>query len=309
MAAISAKDVAALRAQTGCGMMDCKKALVEADGNFDEAVKVLREKGLAKADAKQSRIAAEGLVDILTCKECNATAMIEVNTETDFVAKNDGFKAFVKSVLVTILKNKPADVDALLACTLDGSDVTVEAEVKNQTFVIGEKITIRRFVLVEGPVGTYIHGAGATGVVISFEADDAVANHANFAEVGKNIGMQAAAMNCLYTTREDVPASVVESEKNILLAQIANDPKNANKPDAVKEKMVSGRINKYYETNCLAEQAYVKDEDLSVTQYLDASAKEMGGSLKLKAFFRYEKGEGLEKREDNFAEEIASMLK
>ncbi len=309
MAAITAKDVAALRAQTGCGMMDCKKALVEADGNFDEAVKVLREKGLAKADAKQSRIAAEGLVDILSCKECGVTAMIEVNTETDFVAKNDGFKAFVKAVLKTILKNKPADVEALLACTLDGSDVTVEAEVKNQTFVIGEKITIRRFVVVEGPVGTYIHGAGATGVVISFDADDAVANNEKFAEVGKNIGMQAAAMNCLYTNREDVPASVVEAEKNILLAQIANDPKNANKPDAVKEKMVSGRINKYYETNCLAEQAYVKDEDLSVTQYLDAEAKEMGGSLKLKAFYRYEKGEGLEKREDNFAEEIASMLK
>ncbi len=309
MAAITAKDVAALRAQTGCGMMDCKKALVEADGNFDEAVKVLREKGLAKADAKQSRIAAEGLVDILTCKECGRTAMIEVNTETDFVAKNESFKAFVKNVLVTILKNNPADVDALLACTLDGADTTVEAEVKNQTFVIGEKITIRRFVVVDGPVGTYIHGAGATGIIISFEADDAVVNHDMFAEVGKNIGMQAAAMNCLYTNREDVPESVIESEKAILLAQIANDPKNANKPDAVKEKMVSGRINKYYETNCLADQAYVKDEDLSVTQYLDASAKEMGGSLKLKAFYRYEKGEGLEKREDNFAEEIASMLK
>ncbi|MBQ3183972.1 MAG: elongation factor Ts [Clostridia bacterium] len=309
MAAITAKDVAALRAQTGCGMMDCKKALVEADGNFDEAVKVLREKGLAKADAKQSRIAAEGLVDILSCKECGLTAMIEVNTETDFVAKNDGFKAFVKSVLKTILKNKPADVEALLACTLDGSDVTVEAEVKNQTFVIGEKITIRRFVVVEGPVGTYIHGAGATGIVISFDADEAVANNEKFAEVGKNIGMQAAAMNCLYTNREDVPASVLEEEKKILLAQISNDPKNANKPDAIKEKMVVGRINKYYETNCLAEQAYVKDEDLSVTQYLDAEAKEMGGSIKLKAFYRYEKGEGLEKREDNFAEEIASMLK
>ena len=289
--------------------MDCKKALVEADGNFDEAVKVLREKGLAKADAKQSRIAAEGLVDILSCKECGLTAMIEVNTETDFVAKNDGFKAFVKSVLKTILKNKPADVEALLACTLDGSDVTVEAEVKNQTFVIGEKITIRRFVVVEGPVGTYIHGAGATGIVISFDADEAVANNEKFAEVGKNIGMQAAAMNCLYTNREDVPASVLEEEKKILLAQISNDPKNANKPDAIKEKMVVGRINKYYETNCLAEQAYVKDEDLSVTQYLDAEAKEMGGSIKLKAFYRYEKGEGLEKREDNFAEEIASMLK
>ncbi len=309
MAAITAKDVAALRAQTGCGMMDCKKALVEADGNFDEAVKVLREKGLAKADAKQSRIAAEGLVDILSCKECGLTAMIEVNTETDFVAKNEGFKAFVKAVLKTILKNKPADVEALLACTLDGADVTVEAEVKNQTFVIGEKITIRRFVIVEGVVSTYIHGAGATGIVVKFDADEACVNNEMFAEVSKNIALQAAAMNCLYTNREDVPASVIDEEKAILLAQIANDPKNANKPDAIKEKMVEGRINKYYETNCLADQSYVKDEDLTVTQYLNNSAKEMGGSIKLLAFFRYEKGEGLEKREDNFAEEIASMLK
>ena len=309
MAAITAKDVAALRAQTGCGMMDCKKALVEADGNFDEAVKVLREKGLAKADAKQSRIAAEGLVDILSCKECGLTAMIEVNSETDFVAKNEGFKAFVKAVLKTILKNKPADVEALLACTLDGSEVTVEAEVKNQTFVIGEKITIRRFVIVEGIVSTYIHGAGATGIIVKFDADEACVNHADFAEVSKNVALQAAAMNCLYTNREDVPASVIEEEKNILLAQIANDPKNANKPENIKLKMVEGRINKYYETNCLAEQSYVKDEDLTVTKYLDNSAKAMGGSIKLLAFFRYEKGEGLEKREDNFAEEIASMLK
>jgi len=309
MAAITAKDVAALRAQTGCGMMDCKKALVETDGNFDEAVKVLREKGLAKADAKQSRIAAEGIVDIYSCDCCGLTAMIEVNTETDFVAKNDGFKAFVKNLLKTILKNKPADVDALLACNCEGVDTTVEAELKNQTFVIGEKISIRRFVIVDGTVATYIHGAGAAGVIVKFDVDDAVKANEGFAEVAKNVALQAAAMNCLYTTREDVPASVIEEEKGILLAQIANDPKNANKPDAIKEKMVEGRINKYYETNCLAEQTYVKDEDLTVTKYLDNSAKELGGSIKLISFVRYEKGEGLEKREDNFAEEIASMIK
>ncbi len=305
--AVTAKDVAALRAQTGCGMMDCKKALVEADGNFEEAVKLLREKGLAKADSKQDRIAAEGIVDIMV--EGDAAVMIEVNTETDFVAKNESFKEFVKDVLKTILVNKPADVEALLACKCEGRDVTVEAEVKNQTFVIGEKITIRRFVVVEGTLSTYIHGGGTSGVIIKFEADDAVKNNAGFAAVAKDVALQAAAMNCLYVNRDAVPASVIEEEKAILLAQINNDPKNANKPDQIKEKMILGRVNKYYETNCLADQSFVKDEDLTVTQYLNNAAKEFGGSIALVDFFRFEKGEGLEKREDNFAEEIANMIK
>ena len=307
MAAITAKDVAALRAQTGCGMMDCKKALVEADGNFDEAVKVLREKGLAKADSKAGRIAAEGIVDILA--EGDTAAMIEVNTETDFVAKNESFKAFVKDLLKTILKNKPADVDALLACKCEGADTTVEAEIKNKIFTIGEKITVRRFVIVEGTLSTYIHGAGTSGVIIKFEADDAAKNNPGFAEVAKNVALQAAAMNCLYVNRDEVPSSVLDEEKEILMAQINNDPKNASKPDNIKEKMILGRINKYYETNCLADQAYVKDEDLTVTKYIDNAAKEFGGSIKLLAFYRYEKGEGLQKREDNFVDEIANMIK
>ena len=310
MANITAKAVADLRAKTGCGMMDCKKALVETDGNFDEAVKYLREKGLAKADQKASRIAAEGVVDILVNDDKTAAAMIEVNSETDFVAKNESFKEFVRDLLKTVLKNKPADVEALMACTCEGTENTVEAELKNKIFTIGENLKIRRFEIIEGnALATYIHGIGTTGVVVKFDADDAAKNAPDFADIIKNVALQVAAMNCLYVNREAVPASVIEEEKSILLAQIANDPKNANKPDQVKEKMIIGKLNKYYETNCLAEQAYVKDDSMNITQYLDSEAKRIGGSIKLLAYCRYEKGEGLEKREDNFAEEIANMIK
>ena len=310
MANITAKAVADLRAKTGCGMMDCKKALVETDGNFDEAVKYLREKGLAKADQKASRIAAEGVVDILVNDDKTAAAMIEVNSETDFVAKNDSFKEFVRALLKTVLNNKPADVEALMACTCEGTENTVEAELKNKIFTIGENLKIRRFEIIEGSaLATYIHGIGTTGVVVKFDADDAANSATDFADIIKNVALQVAAMNCLYVNREAVPASVIEEEKSILLAQIANDPKNANKPDQVKEKMIIGKLNKYYETNCLAEQAYVKDDSMNITQYLDSEAKRIGGSIKLLAFYRYEKGEGLEKREDNFAEEIANMIK
>ena len=310
MANITAKAVADLRAKTGCGMMDCKKALVETDGNFDEAVKYLREKGLAKADQKASRIAAEGVVDILVNDDKTAAAMIEVNSETDFVATNDSFKEFVRALLKTVLNNKPADVEALMACTCEGTENTVEAELKNKIFTIGENLKIRRFEIIEGSaLATYIHGIGTTGVVVKFDADDAAKSAPDFADIIKNVALQVAAMNCLYVNREAVPASVIEEEKSILLAQIANDPKNANKPDQVKEKMIIGKLNKYYETNCLAEQAYVKDDSMNITQYLDSEAKRIGGSIKLLAFYRYEKGEGLEKREDNFAEEIANMIK
>ena len=309
MANITAKDVAELRSKTGCGMMDCKKALVEADGNFDEAVKLLREKGLAKADAKQGRIAAEGVVDIMLSDDKQTAAMVEVNSETDFVAKNETFREFVRAILRTILKNRPADVDALLACKLDGSEETVEAELKGKIFTIGEKLSIRRFVVVDGTLATYIHGAGVSGVIVKFDADDAAKNASNFAEVTKNVALQVASMECRFVNRDAVPAEVVKSETEINLAKIANDPKNANKPDAIKEKMALGMLNKFYETVCLAEQAYVKEDSISVEKYLDREAKAVGGSIKLVDFFRFEKGEGLEKREDNFAEEIANMVK
>lgn len=306
--AIAAKDVAELRKKTGCGMMDCKKALEAANGDFDEAVKVLREKGLAVAAKKQDRIAAEGIVDILT--ENGVTAMIEVNTETDFVAKNATFRAYVQKLLKTIIANKPADVDALMACTPDGDNETVEASLKNMIFTIGEKITIRRFVLVDGITSTYVHGMGATGIVIRFEADDAAVKNEGFAEFAKNIALQAAAIPSSYVAKEDVPASALEEEKAIVLAQINADPKTAGKPDAVKEKMVAGKLGKFYEANCLLEQAYVKSEDNEkVGQYVDACAKAFGGKIKVVEAIRFDKGEGLAKREDNFAEEIANMVK
>lgn len=309
MAQITAKMVADLRAQTGCGMMDCKKALVEADGDFDKAVKVLREKGLAKADAKQSRIAAEGIVDILLTDDKKTAVMIEVNTETDFVAKNDKFKDFVKGLLRTILANKPADVEALSACAYDGTADSVEVVLKEQIFKIGEKISIRRFAIIEGVLSTYIHGNGAMGVVINFEADDAVAAKDGFAEYAKNIALQLAANPCEYVDRVAVPQSVIDKELEIIMTQIKNDPKNASKPEQIIQKMAQGKIGKYYEEHCLVDQEYVKDDSMTVAKYTDACAKELGGSIKIKGFVSFTKGEGIEKREENFAEEIAKMVK
>jgi elongation factor Ts len=236
----------------------------------------------------------------------NTTAIVEVNSETDFVAKNATFQEFVKDVLKTIIANKPADVDALLASNFVNGGLTSEA-LAEQTYKIGEKLSIRRFTIVEGVVSTYIHGMGATGVVINFATD--VADKDGFAEYAKNVALQAAAMPVLYLNKEAVPASVLEEEKAILIKQMQEDPKMANKPQQVLEKIVEGKLGKYYETNCLLEQLYVKDDSMNITQYLDSEAKRIGGSIKLLAYCRYEKGEGLEKREDNFADEVANMVK
>ena len=303
MATITAKDVAALRAKTGIGMMECKKALVEANGDVDAAVKILREKGELKAESKMAtRIAADGIVEIY--KDGDTTAMIEVNSETDFVAKNESFKEFVTELLKLIVAQKPADIDALMACQYD-ADMTVDAKLKEMIFKIGEKLTVRRFVVVEGVTSTYIHGAGSIGVVAKFETN--VADKPEFAAFAKNIALQIGAYPTPYLNREQVPADVIESEKSILLAQIANDPANAKKPDAIKEKMVMGRISKFYDNNCLVDMTYVKDEDMKVGQYVKATAKELGGEIAIVDFFRYEKGEGIQKREENFADEIAKM--
>ncbi len=309
MAQITAKAVADLRAKTGCGMMDCKKALVASEGDFDEAIKYLRERGLAVAAKKADRIASEGAVEILKSEDGTITAMVEVNAETDFVAKNATFKEFVVDILKTILANKPADMEALMACKCADSEFTVEQALKDKIFTIGENMNIRRFIIVEGITSTYIHGNGTTGVIVKFDTDAATAAKAEFAEMAKNVALQVAATSPLYVNKEAVPASVIEEEKNILMEQIKNDPKNANKPEAIIEKMVSGRIGKYYDTNCLSEQEYVKDDSLTVAKYIDAEAKKMGADIKLVAFYSYEKGEGLQKREDNFAEEIANMIK
>ena len=303
MANISAKDVAELRKQTGIGMMECKKALVEADGDLDAAIKILREKGELKAESKMAtRIAADGVVAI--AKEGNTTAMIEVNSETDFVAKNETFKEFVNELLALIIAQKPADIDALMACQYD-AEMNVDAKIKEMIFKIGEKLTIRRFVIVDGVTSTYIHGTGSIGVIAKFETN--VADHADFATFAKNIALQIGAYPTPYLSRETVPASVIEEEKNILLAQIANDPANAKKPEQIKLKMVEGRISKFYDNNCLLDMTYVKDDEMKVCQYVAAAAKEMGGDIKIVDFYRYEKGEGIQKKEENFADEIAKM--
>ncbi len=306
MANITAKDVATLRAKTGIGMMECKKALVEADGDVEEAIKILRKRGELKAEAKTAtRIAADGIVDIM--KDGDTTAMIEVNSETDFVAKNASFQEFVKNLLKTIIANKPADVEALMASKYIDGDVTVEAKLKEMIFVIGEKISIRRFVVVSGLSSTYIHGTGSIGVIVTFEADDAVAAKDEFAAFAKNIALQVGAYPTPYLNRESVPASVLEEEKNILMAQIANDPANAKKPAQIIEKMVSGRINKFYDNNCLLDMAYVKEDDMKVGKYVENTAKELGGAITVTGFHRFEKGEGIQKREENFADEIAKL--
>ena len=299
MANISAKDVAALRAKTGCGMMECKKALVEAEGNIDEAIKVLRERGLAVAAKKADRIAAEGVVKIM--QKGDLAAMIEVNSESVFVAKNEKFQAFVDLLLETIIANKPADVDALMSCDLNGQ--TVDAALKEQIFVIGEKLTIRRFVIVEGAVSTYVHGGGTTGVIVKFDLDGVASDDAAFVECAHNVALQAAAMNATYANKSDVPQSALDEEKEVLLNQMANDPNMAAKPDKVKEGIVMGKLGKFYENNCLAEQAYVKDDSMSVAKYVASVNK----GIKIVSFVKYEKGEGLQKREDNLAEEVAKL--
>ena len=307
MAAITAKAVAELRAKTNCGMMECKKALTEAEGNFDEAIKILREKGLATAAKKADRIAAEGVVDIL--REGKTAAMIEVNAETDFVAKNDTFVEFVKGLLRTIIANRPADVEALKALPFDGTSETVADALVAKIAVIKENISIRRFVIVDGQLNSYIHGHGTTGVIVKFDTDDATAATPEFAEMSKNVALQVAAMNCEFVNRDAVPAARLAEEKEIIATQIKNDPKNASKPDAIIEKMAVGKLGKFFEQVCLADQAYVKDDSMSVAKYVESVAKELGAKITLVGFCRYEKGEGLQKREDNFADEIASLVK
>lgn len=303
---ISAQMVGDLKKRTGAGLMDCKKALVETDGDVDAAIKILREKGLAAAAKKADRIAAEGVVAIL--KSGDKTAMVEVNSETDFVAKNASFQEFVQGVLRTIIAVNPADIDALKAAKFDGTEFTVEETVKNMIYTIKENISIRRFVIVDGITSTYVHGNGVTGVIVKFEADDAAVNNDGFAECAKNVALQLGAYPTSYLDPESVPASVVAEELNIIKEQIKNDPKNASKPDAIIEKMATGKLGKFYEANCLTEQLYVKDDSMTVKKYVDTCAKSFGGSIKIVGFERFERGEGIEKRVDNLDEEVAKML-
>ena len=302
--AFTAKDVAELRKQTGCGMMDCKNALTDANGDFEAAIKILREKGMAAVDKKADRIAAEGIVDIMTID--NVTAMVEVNSETDFVAKNAVFQEFVKNILKTIIVNKPVDVEALMSCSIEGDEGTVTEALAAKTGTIGEKLSIRRFVILEGAVATYIHNKGETGVVITFDTD--VADKEEFAVCGKDVALQVAAMTVKYLNKESVPASVLEEEKAILVSQMKNDPKMANKPEQVLIKIVEGKLGKYYENNCLLEQPFVKDDSLTVGKYVESVAKTLGGKIVVTGFVRFDKGEGIQKREEDYAAEIAKMV-
>ena len=295
----TAKDVKELREMTGCGMMDCKKALTETDGDKEKAVEILREKGLATAAKKAGRIAAEGIVKDYVAN--NVGVILEVNAETDFVAKNDQFLDFVNTVAKAVADANPADVEALKAVEVNGT--TVGDMLTEKIATIGENMNIRRFARYEGDVATYIHAGGKIGVLVKFDTD--VADKDGFKEFAKDIAMQIAAVNPAYVRPSEVPADVVEKEKEILTAQAINEGKPAN----IAEKMVAGRIHKFYKEICLVEQPFIKDGDLSVAKYVEEKAKELGGKIEIVSFARFEKGEGLEKKEENFADEVAGMVK
>ena len=307
--AFTAADVKKLREMTSVGMMDCKKALTEADGDFDKAIELLREKGLAKAAKKADRIAAEGLVKATVCDECGVGAIIEVNSETDFVAKNADFQQFVSDVANVVIKDAPADVEALKACKM--GEGTVQDALQEKVLTIGENLQIRRFERFDNSTVNvaYNHMGGVIGVLVGLEVSEGLKDNATVKELGKDIGMQAAAMNPSFLDKSDVDEATLAKEKEILLVQAKEDPKNANKPENIIEKMVMGRIGKYYEENCLLQQAFVKENKVSVEAHIKAVAKELGGEIKLVKCVRFEKGEGIEKKVDDFAAEVASMAK
>ena len=293
--AFTAKDVQALREKTGCGMMDCKKALTECNGDMEAAADFLREKGLASQAKKASRIAAEGTVCAYT--KNGVGAVVEINSETDFVANGDGFKALAAEIAEIVAEQNPADVDALLALKKDGK--TVEEKVQELFLAVRENIKVRRFARYEGHCAAYVHGGGTHGVIVKFETSDEVAAKPEFAAFGKDIAMQIAAANPSYLNESDVPADVLAKEKEIVLAQMANDPKTANKPDAIKEKMES----------CLVDQAFIKDGGIDVKKYVADTAKALGGEITIASYTHFTKGEGLEKRNEDFAAEVAAAIK
>lgn len=292
MAQITAALVKELRERTGAGMMDCKKALTAVEGDMDKAIDFLREKGLAAAAKKAGRIAAEGVVGSFVSADGKIGAIVEVNCETDFVAKTDGFKALVEKIAAHIVATKPADVEALLASELDGQ--TVEALVTASVAKIGEKISVRRFALYEAPggvVAAYIHGGGKIGVIVELKGGNA--------ELGKDVAMHVAAANPSYLERSQVPAAELEHEKEVLSEQA----KNEGKPEKIIEKMVMGRINKYYKEVCLVDQEFVKDPDQTVGKLVKAAGAEV------LAFSRFQLGEGIEKKQEDFAAEVMSQIK
>lgn len=306
----TAQDVKALRERTGVGMMKCKNALVKADGDMDKAIDILREEGIAVSEKKAGRTAADGVVLAYTDEAKKVNVLVEVNSETDFVAKNEKFQAFVQSVAKTIAEQNPADVDALMGINLDGSDRTVQENLQELVLAIGENMKIRRFVRSEGVAASYIHMGGAVGVIVNFETSDDIAATDEFKAMGKDVAMQVAAMNPLYLNPESVPAEVLDHERGIIKIQLQEDPKMANKPEKVLSGIITGKLNKYYKENCLLDQEFVKAEKHeNVQQYVNSVAKKLGGDIKVTGFTRYAKGEGIEKKEENLAAEIASMVK
>ncbi len=295
---VTAAMVKELREITSAGMLDCQKALKETDGNMEKAIEFLREKGLATAAKKAGRIAAEGIVKAYLSDDKKVGVLLEVNSETDFVAKNEEFQNFVSNVAKLIADENPADIEAL-------KELKYENETVGSAFTaliakIGENMNLRRFVRVAGNVCSYTHGGGRIGVLV--EAEGALDSEEKY-EAARDVAMQIAAINPLYLTKEVVPAADVAKEKEIIIAQIKEDPKNASKPEQIIEKMVDGKINKFYETNCLLQQEFVKDSDFKVEKYLASKG------VKLTNFVRFEKGEGLQKKEENFAEEVMSQIK
>ena len=309
--AVTAAMVKELREMTGAGMMDCKKALAATDGDMDKAVEFLREKGLAGAAKKAGRIAAEGIVVTALTDDAKKAVVVEVNAETDFVAKNEKFQTYAADVAAQALMTTAVDIDAFMGETwAKDTTMTVKEALSSQISIIGENMNIRRFEQVaedNGFVASYIHGGGKIGVLIDVETD--VVNDA-VKEMAKNVAMQAAALKPMYTDRSEVSEDFIEHEKGILMAQIQNDPKEASKPEKVIAGMIQGRINKELKEICLMDQVYVKAEDgkQSVDQYVKAVAKENGANIKIKKFVRFETGEGLEKKEEKFAEEVAKQM-
>ena len=308
--AITAAMVKELREMTGAGMMDCKKALTEADGNMEKAVEVLREKGLAASAKKAGRIASEGMVEIFLSEDNKVGAIVEVNSETDFVAKNQVFRDYVAAVAKQAAESTAADIDAFFEekWALD-TQFTVKEALSQQVAVIGENLNIRRFERYTkaqaGKLVSYIHGGGRIGVMIELACENEAEE---LVELGKNIAMQVAALNPKFISEADVPAEFIAKETEILTAQAMNDPKNAKKPENIIAKMIEGRLKKELKEMCLVEQPYVKDTDMTVQQYIDSVAKVVGAPISIARIVRFETGEGMEKKEENFAEEVAKAM-
>ena len=307
--AFTAADVKNLREATGVGMMDCKKALAASDGDMDKAIEWLREKGLAAAQKKAGRIAAEGMAYAWVCEDCGVGSIVEVNAESDFVAKNDLFVDYVQNVAKVVAKENPADLDALFACKYPGSDKTILDEQNDKVLVIGENIKVRRFGRYDTGVSIpYVHMGGRIAVLMNLTVGEGFEKNEKVVELGKDLAMQVAALNPQFLDKSQISEEFIANEKRVRLLQAKEDPKNAKKPDAIIEKIVMGGLNKYFSEICLLQQPFVKDDKVSVEQHVANVAKELGTTITVNGYIRFEKGEGIEKRQDDLAEEVAKLI-